>query len=364
MSWKSSTTTLLHYLDVDGQEALVASLAILIGIAMAAAGTIQSSRTLEIAGVAIAAIAILAELRKRIRIESVKVFGLEVNFSVDALKEGMVAAAERADLESDRLERILHEIDRLYEDRAPVYVRRNGDVHIQIEHRMVNIGAIELSRMAGELDLGKAIPELEQGGRKQSPPPEDVLAAPTIHRPGTRVVDSGIYDVVDRHGTYLNHQVVCVEGKRRTFPSLTDPRAFGYVLRRKTRHIHPPENIYTPGRRVAYSGIYDVVDKRGKYLGHQKTCAGGDLFPPMKKIPHGYGYVLAERAVHMARIYLAGQTVESSGVYDLVDKEGLSIGKQVECRTGKNFPTISDPDGYGYMFRREVVEHATDIAGG
>ena len=175
--------------------------------------------------------------------------------------------------------------------------------------------------------------------------------SPTIHKEGSIVIDSGIYDVVDCHGTYLNHQEACIENQ--TFPKLTDPRAQGggYVLHSKTRHVHPPKVVWRPRQRVRYSGIYDVVDSDGRYLDHQITCVAGRIFPPIHDIPHGDGYVLHERASHMKKIYLPQETVPSTGTYDSVDLEGLTVGSPVHCEVGTPFPNPTHEDGIGFMLR-------------
>lgn len=180
-----------------------------------------------------------------------------------------------------------------------------------------------------------------------SPPLRDFppISSPTVHRPSETVVDSGIYNIVDLHGTYLNHQEACIENQ--DFPVLTDPRAHGYVLYRKTRHKHPPQKIFLPGDKVKYSGIYDVVDEDGIGQNHQYTFVAGTVFPA--PVPHAYGYALAERASYMARIYRPGDSVQDGGAYDVVDREGMPIGQQISCFSDSTFPAIAEPNAYGYM---------------
>ena len=60
-----------------------------------------------------------------------------------------------------------------------------------------------------------------------------------VHGPGERVPVSGIYNVVNEDHEYLDHQKTCVEGE--PFPPTVDPKAFGYVIERKTRHMGDEE---------------------------------------------------------------------------------------------------------------------------
>ncbi|HRC87556.1 MAG TPA: hypothetical protein PK413_18315, partial [Thermoanaerobaculia bacterium] len=94
---------------------------------------------------------------------------------------------------------------------------------------------------------------------------------------------------------------------------------------------------------------YDVVDNQRQPLGRQVTCKAGNRFPPTHGIPHAAGYVLADRASHMARIYRPEDPVPESGSYDEVDREGISIGHLVKLDFGATFPSVTSAGGYGYM---------------
>ena len=123
-----------------------------------------------------------------------------------------------------------------------------------------------------------------------------------IAAPGSAVAQSGIYDVVDEHGRYLSYQraVVASPGDQAaTFPELDDPEAAGYVLRLAPVHDAEHLDLYRPGQRVPWDGIYDVVDERGHYLGRQKVCVHHTVFPPLKhtSLPQAHGYLLRERAL-------------------------------------------------------------------
>lgn len=52
---------------------------------------------------------------------------------------------------------------------------------------------------------------------------------------------------------------------------------------------------YKPGDIVPISGLYGVVDQHHRYTGREVTCVKGHRFPPA---PHGYGFVLKDRARH------------------------------------------------------------------
>lgn len=137
---------------------------------------------------------------------------------------------------------------------------------------------------------------------------------------------------------------------------------------------------YKPGATVPVSGIYNVVDKKGTYLEHQITCHAGKPFPPapheeiLKKFPERraeleragleakdlYRYELAFRAIHLSsgegppaypvRIHRPGEPVPTSGIYNVVDEESRYLLYQRALVEGKDaFPPIRQPMGYGYM---------------
>lgn len=55
--------------------------------------------------------------------------------------------------------------------------------------------------------------------------------------------------------------------------------------------------IYRPGEIVPTSGVYNVVDRVGVYVGRQDTFVKGVRFSPVNT-PREFGYVLSEPAVH------------------------------------------------------------------
>lgn len=131
--------------------------------------------------------------------------------------------------------------------------------------------------------------------------PKRPSGAGQVHRPGERIELSGIYDVVDHEGRYLSYQEALTEDH--LFPELDDDRAYGYVARELAVHMSPRER-FLPNQRVPTSGIYDVVDQYGRYLDHQKVCRAGGHFPPfIQPLPPGFEgrdpkwYVLHVRAV-------------------------------------------------------------------
>jgi len=40
------------------------------------------------------------------------------------------------------------------------------------------------------------------------------------------------------------------------------------------------DKIYKPGEKVPESGIYDIVDRNGRPTGHQRTDVKDKIFPP------------------------------------------------------------------------------------
>jgi hypothetical protein len=55
--------------------------------------------------------------------------------------------------------------------------------------------------------------------------------------------------------------------------------------------------IYRPGDIVPVSGIYNVVNSQGFYVGRQDTFVAGTRFSPVRT-PAEYGYVLAQQTIH------------------------------------------------------------------
>lgn len=58
--------------------------------------------------------------------------------------------------------------------------------------------------------------------------------------------------------------------------------------------------IYRPGNTVPYSGIYNVVNVNGTYMGRQITPEGGETFPPVITSRGEYGFVLYQRTQHLS----------------------------------------------------------------
>lgn len=55
--------------------------------------------------------------------------------------------------------------------------------------------------------------------------------------------------------------------------------------------------IYRPGDTVPVSGIYTVVNINGVSVGREVTCEEGEVFPPTVH-PSEFGFVLARETVH------------------------------------------------------------------
>lgn len=147
--------------------------------------------------------------------------------------------------------------------------------------------------------------------------------------------------------------------------------------------------LYHVGDEVPVSGIYDLVDEDGDYLGSQVTCHEGTSFPATRSRkaheydepydgrvrPH-FRYRLAYEAEHLVRppaepeppepsepiddrTYLPGETVQTSGVYNVVEREsGRYLGFQRACVKSKHGPSGktnvfpesegAPPGSYGY----------------
>lgn len=60
--------------------------------------------------------------------------------------------------------------------------------------------------------------------------------------------------------------------------------------------------IHRPGGTVPVSGIYNVVDRYGTYQGRQITSEGGETFPATRPGTTEYGYTLHQQTQH-ARSY-------------------------------------------------------------
>jgi len=115
---------------------------------------------------------------------------------------------------------------------------------------------------------------------------------------------SGVYDVLDENGNYLERQVTChvdssfPPGHRKGLPRR-------YELAYRAIHLLPeeattpyPSKIYLPGEKVRISGIYNVVDRDGHYLHHQRALIeDSETFDPLDD--PAYGYMLAFRARHL-----------------------------------------------------------------
>jgi hypothetical protein len=184
--------------------------------------------------------------------------------------------------------------------------------------RVPGEGGIELESTAGNLQLESSrVASLASrvsraGKRGMSRKRRGTAAAYEPHEPGEEVPASGVYNVVDRDGNYLKHQITCHKGD--PFPPASHEellrRASGapyrYELAYEAVHLAPgeqlpphPTTIFLPGEPVPISGVYNVVDRRGNYLSHQRAWVEKkDEFGPPNDSA-GYGYVLAYAAKHL-----------------------------------------------------------------
>lgn len=192
-------------------------------------------------------------------------------------------------------------------------------------------GDVELEPVAGDMQLGSpALSNLRRAGRAKATEWERTHLFP----PGARAPVSGVYDVVDDDGAYLEGQITCHEGTE--FPVTQNKRArardeqveeangrgvtrvrtvhhYGYRLAYEAVHLTPPvpkdEAIYLPGDLIPASGVYNVVDLNGMYLLHQRACvhnkvgdkAKRNRFPETGEMEPGtYGYRLEYEAEHLS----------------------------------------------------------------
>lgn len=58
--------------------------------------------------------------------------------------------------------------------------------------------------------------------------------------------------------------------------------------------------IYRPGNTVPVSGIYNVVNSLGSYMGRQVTSEEGETFPAVDTLRGEYGFVLYQQTQHLA----------------------------------------------------------------
>lgn len=116
---------------------------------------------------------------------------------------------------------------------------------------------------------------------------------------------------------------------------------------------------YKPGDLAPASGVYNVVDKRGKYVHLQITCHANKPFPPPYGSSEPREYELAYEAIHLSladepvpfppQIHRPGERVPVSGIYNVVDEQGRYLFDQralVEQR--QTFDPLGDPRAYGY----------------
>lgn len=58
-------------------------------------------------------------------------------------------------------------------------------------------------------------------------------------------------------------------------------------------------DIYKPGQKVPYSGIYQVVHDLVHQERHEVTCISGEVFPPCNKCGGHPRFELVRAAVHI-----------------------------------------------------------------
>lgn len=174
---------------------------------------------------------------------------------------------------------------------------------------------IELAPAAGDLQLARLrwpgtvrAPRAAETPAPASPQPEP-RERPRVYTVNEVVPFSGIYNLVDAGGRYLNHQIACHRGT--TFPPSRDravhDRPYGYELEFKAADLHrgeiaerhPDRSIHLPGEIVPVSGVYSVVDADGDDLGHQHALVEDNPFPVELDDPRAHGYILDYQARHL-----------------------------------------------------------------
>lgn len=160
-------------------------------------------------------------------------------------------------------------------------------------------------------------------------------------------------------------------------------RPEGAPTRSRGRRVATAEQrrtIYAPPEIAPVSGVYNVVDELGNYLGLQVTCHAGRGFPPLPGEEIIYdgqpprqvaGYSLAYEAAHLVggpepeaastAIYRPGELVPHSGIYGVVDRHGTYLRHQRACvcehhkaeSERERFPSLdyAGPDAYGYVLQ-------------
>ncbi len=188
-------------------------------------------------------------------------------------------------------------------------------------------GEAQLESVSGDIQLtGPRVPSLRRlVGRARATRRQ----RERLYERGEEVPVSGVYDLVDEEGDYLNSQITCHEHE--TFPitkshfareldelvlgpdgEVTDViHHFRYRLAYEALHLRPlrilDETIYEPGDRVPISGIYNVVALDGEYLLHQRACIhdkgkeNPETFPEVEGLDEGsYGFRLEYEAEHLS----------------------------------------------------------------
>lgn len=192
-------------------------------------------------------------------------------------------------------------------------MKREGKSENREPTRVPGEGGIELESTAGNIQLtpvSAATLLQNQGPEEGSPSPgkkeKKRPRRPPTYRPGTLAPASGVYNVLDEAGEYLEVQITSHAGK----PLPPPPEGKGpwrYELAYKAIHLMPtdepipyPPEIHRSSETVPVSGLYNVVDAQGRYLFHQRALIErSDRFPQLED-PLAEGYTLAFPAKHLA----------------------------------------------------------------
>lgn len=178
-------------------------------------------------------------------------------------------------------------------DPEPTRIPGQGGIELESTAGGIQLQPLELPHLGGEPHPGETKPERS-----------GALDGRTFG-PGQEVPVSGVYNVLDENGAYLERQITCHSGNQ--FPPQGERGGHPqYELAYRAIHLAPedeplpyPPSIHLPGDTVPISGIYDVVDEKGRYVYYQRALVENhDVFDPLDD-PVAYGYVLAFPARHL-----------------------------------------------------------------
>ena len=135
----------------------------------------------------------------------------------------------------------------------------------------------------------------------------------------------------------------------------------------REREEREEEMRYLAGEIVPDSGIYDVIDADGGYLGYQQVCVEGRPFPALHGSglsgsavdnPRAAAYVLRKKCLHLSAdtSLWPHERVRVSGIYNVVDEHGAYLLHQKTFRAGSRFVPLNDARALGYVLHERIVD--------